>query len=121
MQRAAVVRLDVAGRETGVPHAALRVEAHAAGGGERVRVLDRALRLDRVIAAVERRKPQRSGQERRVATRSLLPSGSSSPHSRPARPSSSTGVPNSFDTASMSVTYRWISVFGRASPLCSER
>ena len=40
--------------------------------------------------------------ERRVATRSLLPSGSSKSHSRPARPSSSTGTPNSFETASMS-------------------
>ena len=30
-------------------------------------------------------------------------------------------VPNSSDTASMSLTYRWISVLGRASPLCSDR
>jgi hypothetical protein len=64
---------------------------------------------------------QQSLQERRVATRSLLPSGSSKSHSRPARPSSSTGTPNSWDTASMSPTYKWMSVLGRASPLCSER
>lgn len=47
-----------------------------------------------------------SCQERGVATRSRLPSGSSRWHSRPARPSSSTGTLNSFDTASMSSTYR---------------
>ena len=40
---------------------------------------------------------------------------------RPARPCSSTGTPNSCDTASMSLTYRWIRVLGRASPLCSDR
>jgi len=36
-----------------------------------------------------------------VATRSLFPSGSSMSHSRRARPSSSTGIPNSCDTSSM--------------------
>jgi hypothetical protein len=41
-------------------------------------------------------------QERRVATRSRLPSGSTSSHSRPASPSSSTAIPNSSATASMS-------------------
>jgi hypothetical protein len=59
--------------------------------------------------------------ERRVATRRRFRSGSSRWHSRPARPSSSTGIPNSFETASMSLTYRWMSVFGTASPLCSDR
>ena len=44
------------------------------------------------------------GQERRVATRSRFPSGSSRSHSRPARPSSSTGIPNSCETTSMSLT-----------------
>ena len=43
-------------------------------------------------------------QERRVATRSRLPSGSTRSHSRPASPSSSTGIPNSSETASMSLT-----------------
>jgi hypothetical protein len=72
-----------------------------------------------VFSEGERRRP--APQERGVAIRSLLPSGSSRSTSRPARPSSSTGIPNSAQTTSMSLTFRWIRVFGRASPLCSER
>ena len=45
-----------------------------------------------------------AAQPRGVAIRSRFPSGSLMSHWRPASPSSSTGTPNSCDTASMSVT-----------------
>src|SRR3954451_6871631 len=97
-------------------------ELHLACG--RYRVLDTAAvpRAPEGLASAREHGPAAvRDQERRVATRSRLPSGSVRAHSRPASPSSSTGIPNSSDTASMSLTYRWIKVSGRASPLCSDR
>jgi hypothetical protein len=59
--------------------------------------VDRAAEVARLAGAADMSGPKSVGQKRRVATRSLFPSGASKPHSRPARPSSSTGMPNSFE------------------------
>jgi hypothetical protein len=53
MPRAAVVRLDVIRWVTGMRHNAACFALPAAGCGQRVRVLNRVLGLDSVIAAVK--------------------------------------------------------------------
>ena len=59
MPRAAVVRLDVAGWATCMNRPPLRIDSAAtACCCKRVRVLYRALRIDRPIAAVKRNEPE---------------------------------------------------------------
>jgi len=60
VQRAAVVLLDLARWHICMDRPACRVDPATARRRERIRVLDRALRLVRVIAPVKRRKPQRA-------------------------------------------------------------
>ena len=114
------VRAPLACPKRVVPPSSTPGRAYAVGGGGLTPIRERPppaaesipsarlawLLADRRTAADAEpvRADQRHPQERRLATRNLLPSGSAKSHSRPARPSSSIGMPNSVDTASMSST-----------------